>query len=275
MTAEKTPDGMDRDGPRLIPVDAHVHIYPGWRAGDVFDAAAANMGLRSGDVGALLLTETAGVDAFGGLEGSAGGWAVEETGEDVSRRLVRGDGARMLLVAGRQIVAAEGIEIHGFGTRGAIPDGRPAREVLAALADEGVLTCLPWGVGKWSGARGALVRALIGDGPAGMALADSGVRPGLWPRPALLAAAEAAGRAVLAGSDPLPVPGGWARAGGYGVRVAAGIDGPAPFAALAAALTGAPPRFGRLERTGAFLANQVAMQIRKRTGKARSGAAAG
>lgn len=244
-------------GARPILLDAHVHIHPGWFPETVFDAAAAGFARAEG---ALFLTESAGANAFAGLGGRAGRWRVEETGEKVSRRLARDDGARLLLVAGRQVVAAEGIEIHAFGALEAPGDGAPARDVIAAID----VACLPWGVGKWSGERGRLVRALIETGPEDLIFADCGVRPSFWPRPALLRIAAAAGRRVLAGSDPLPVPRGETRAGGYGVTVAVDIDGPAPFAAIMAAVKGAPPVFGRLETPGAFLANQIAMQIAKR-----------
>lgn len=283
-----------RNGMRCL-VDGHVHIHPGAAPGESLDAAARNMaaavralGPTDGPTdGVLLLAEVSGVDAFAALPEEIGGWRVGTTAEPVSRLARRQlDGARLAIVAGRQIVTSENLEILALGTRRAIADGAPMAETIAEIAAEGgggengPLAVLPWGVGKWTGRRGGIVRGLIdaASGPP-FFLADSGVRLAGSPRPALLAAGEARGRLVLAGSDPLPLAGERRKTGRYGFVVEAALDPDAPFAALARwlrARRASPAVYGRLERPLAFFGRQIAMQVRGRAGRAgRAGPAGG
>ena len=105
------------------------------------------------------------------------------------------------------------------------------------------------------------------EDPHAFCLADSGVRPGLMARPALLAEAEARGIRVLAGSDPLPLPSEAGKAGRFGIIAHHDFDADHPFTALRAWLDGlesSPEVYGDLERPIAFLRAQIAMQIRKR-----------
>ena len=178
-------------------------------------------------------------------------------------------GAPIFIVAGRQSVTAEDLEVLALGTREHIADGLPLAATVEAARRAGALPVLPWGVGKWTGRRGALVRAAAADqaGFPCLYLADSGVRPGLLPRPTLIAEAERAGRIALAGSDPLDLGAEEGKAGRFGFVAAAEIDAARPFGALADWLARqrvSPPAFGELERPAAFLHRQLIMQLRKR-----------
>lgn len=52
-------------------------------------------------------------------------------------------------MAGRQIVTAEKLEVLALGTDLDIDDGRPIREVLSLVTENGGLPVIPWGAGKW------------------------------------------------------------------------------------------------------------------------------
>ncbi|MEO0362863.1 MAG: hypothetical protein AAF322_17205 [Pseudomonadota bacterium] len=268
---------MTETTPRRTLIDGHVHIHPGVDPGALLDAAAANMAAAARRLdldereGALLLTESAGVDAFAALPGVKGDWRVGQTGEPVSlvARRTR-DGARLVIVAGRQIVTAEGIEAHGVGLASAPPAGRPSAATLQEIEAEGASPVLPWGFGKWSGARGRLVAELIETGPRTLALSDSGVRMAGSARPPLMAKAERAGRPVIAGTDPLPFKGSERRVGRFGFVADVELGEERPFAVFAdwlRTLAASPPLYGRLERPLAFVAAQIAMQARKRFGR--------
>jgi hypothetical protein len=72
---------------------------------------------------------------------------------------------------------------------------------------------------------------------------------------------------VLAGTDPLSLPGQLAKVGGYGFVAEVALDNQAPFAALRGYLEGleaSPRTFGRLETLPGFVRSQVAMQVQKR-----------
>jgi hypothetical protein len=263
--------------PEICLVDAHVHLHPRFRADVVLDSAARNFAAAARGAGLpdrppcfLLLVEIAGVDAFGALPERAGRWRLLPTGEALSRRAEPDSGgAPVFIVAGRQSVTAEGLEVLALGTREHLADGLALRATVEAVRQAGALPVLPWGFGKWTGRRGALVREAAAD-PAAfpcLYLADSGVRPRFLLRPAPIAEAERAGRISLAGTDPLPVRGDEGKAGRFGFVAATEVDKDRPFGALADWIgrqRASPPVFGALERPAVFLHRQLAMQLRKR-----------
>ena len=261
--------GVTMSNAARYPVDAHVHLHPHFDVAGVLTAAARNMAAVAQGPAMLMLTESAGVDAFAALPEAAGPWQITATEEPVSRLARSADGFELAIVGGRQIVTAEGLEVHALGTRRTFDDGQPIHDVLADVPHDGALAVLPWGFGKWSGARGALVADLIDAPPAGLMLADSGVRPGLIARPDLLVRAEAAGFKTIAGTDPLPLTREQGKAGRFGFIAEHAFDAARPFAALADWLAGqstSPRTFGHLESPLGFLYAQAAMQIRKRLG---------
>lgn len=258
-------------------VDAHVHLHPNMDAGEVLTAAMGHMSRAARDLGYaerppghLVLTESAGVDRFAELDGTVGDWNFAPTSEVISCRASPSDGsAPIFMTSGRQIVTAEGLEVHALGTRAEFPDGLPITEVLEAVRGDGAMIVLPWGVGKWGGARGRIIADFIARPvePNAFCLADSGVRPGFLSRPGLLAEAEARGVRVLAGSDPLPLAGGAHSTGRFGFIGEYEVDAGGPFGALRRwldALECSPATYGRLETPLAFFRAQIAMQIRKR-----------
>jgi len=266
-----------RADPPSILVDGHVHLHDDFAADVFFDAAAANvaaaareLGLPGDTPGMLLLAESEGVDAFSRLaDGSrpAGSWRLEPTAEPISLLASNPAGPPLVVVAGRQIVTAEGLEILALGTRARFAEGQPTREALAAVLATEALAVLPWGVGKWTGRRGALIQELLQNLlTARLYAGDNGGRLAWWPRPRLLTQAERCGRPVLAGSDPLPLPAEVRKPGRYGFVAEINLDRQRPFAPLRRwldAQTTSPRPYGGLERPVSFLGHQIAMQLRK------------
>lgn len=255
-------------------VDGHVHLHPGFELARALDSASRNMRFATHSresTGVLLLTEMAGIDRFSTLPDHTGAWSITACAEAVSMRARREDGCQLFIVAGRQIVTTEGLEVLANGTVQTLPDGLPLTEVMAAVRDLGALAVLPWGVGKWTGRRGRIMKELAARPPAsdGFFLADSGVRLAGTPRPGILAQGEANGWRALAGSDPLPLRNQAAAAGRYGFVAECALDPDRPFHSLAAwlrALERSPDCYGALRGLGGFVAHQAAMQIRKRLG---------
>jgi hypothetical protein len=172
------------------------------------------------------------------------------------------------LIAGRQIVCREGLEVLGLGTRATFPDGEPMRDVLQRVIALQAMAVVPWGVGKWQGARGRLVAELVRDNPVRpLYVGDNGGRLGLASEPKQFALARQEKIAVLPGSDPLPFAAQLAKVAGYGFVADTALDEASPFATLRGCVDrqdGTPRRFGRLETPAGFLRSQIAMQIRKR-----------
>ncbi len=264
------------------PVDAHVHVYPSFDADALLDAAREHF-LRargtpppdSEPLGVLMLTETRRDDVFtpwrsGSRESQPRRWSVRPTDEACSLSVTDAAGRQLVIIAGRQIVTAERLEVHAIGTTSRFDDGEPIDHVLDRLTGQPVITVLPWGVGKWTGARGRTIERLLeGDWPADRYVGDNSGRPRGTPTPRLLHNAESRGIRIVPGSDPLPLPDHERHAGRFGFLT----DTPAsdrPFEAIRRWLRDAPnplPRYGRRAGPIECLTSQLAMQMRNRLGR--------
>ena len=265
----------------IFMVDAHLHCHAGVVQARLLDNAAANIAAAAARrhlhpaAGWLLFTEVAEENAFAELarlaRAGAGldGWQLRATAEPVSLIAEGPASFPLVIVAGRQIVTAEGLEVLAIGAPGPFADGQDLESTLAAVRAADGLAVVPWGFGKWWGRRGALVDALLAKAtPGSLFLGDNGGRPEAAPAPAAFAAANAKGIMVLPGSDPLPLPAEAATAAGrYGFVIEAEVDADYPAAGLKrhlAALREQPPSFGRRQSLVPFVGRQLAMQWRKR-----------
>jgi hypothetical protein len=261
---------------RTVLIDAHVHVHSLDRAPDLLDAAWRNMTATSicetpPDERALvlMLTEMQGQDCFAHLSaaGSTRDWRfIRSPGEAISLRADRRNGAVLLLVAGRQIVTAERIEVLALACRTVIPDGLSLSDTLRAARAHDALVVLPWGFGKWSGRRGALVRGALEDASSReLFIGDNGGRARLWPTPELFRVAAGAGIRMLSGADPLPLPGEHLRVGQMGSIVRVRLSHASPATDLARALQSPDTEiesFGRGLRAASFVKNQLALRLR-------------
>jgi hypothetical protein len=286
-SAERTPAAS-------LLVDAHVHIHPCFALGAFLEGAvrgfqrgADELELSGPVLGALLLTESAGADFFRHFRDGVPGrgtavWTFERTAEEESLFVRRSTGECLLLIAGRQIVCREGLEVLALATVATVatvPDRLPLAETLERVRESGALPVLPWGFGKWWGGRGRIAMAAVRDRGAGeLYLGDQSGRLGLAPLPALLGEARSLGVAVLPGTDPLPFPRHANRAGGYGFALGDALDESRPAAELRrrvrALPPGFPPSFGRCRSLAGFVRDQAGMQWRQWRHKAASPAGA-
>jgi hypothetical protein len=172
----------------------------------------------------------------------------------------------VIIVAGRQIVTAERLEVLAVGCVDEFPDGKPIRDVMCAVADCGALPVVPWGFGKWLGARGRIVRSLVETPPVTFSLGDNGGRAALLPRPPLLGVAERRGIPVLLGSDPLPLAPEVTRAGSCGFVVADWATTARPAELLVRRLRSlrrTPAVFGDLNTLHGFVRSQLELRWRR------------
>ena len=264
-------------------VDGHVHFYDCYRqaaffagALENFAAAAKRLKLSHGFQGCLLMTETAQDHRFsawrreaedqranGQRAGDDG--AFQKTAEDCSLTFVAPGGASLAIVAGRQIVTAERLEVLALGHDGEFADGLDLDDTLAAVARSGALAAIPWAFGKWWSERGRLVAAKVAGTPASeLYLGDNGGRPSCSGTPAIFKAAQKRGYVILPGSDPLPFASETARAGGYGFMLEGEWDENRPFASIKAALARRGPQlktFGTRVGPLKFMIDQVRMRL--------------
>jgi hypothetical protein len=257
-----------------------VHLYDCFDPGQFLAAAYKNFSRQAESmkvsrwVGMLLFTETSADHWFQRLaDGQPGddlsSWTVRKLSEETTLLLSGSDGQRLYLVAGQQIVTAERLEVHVLGSLERIPDGKTIADTMQAAGNRRESICvLPWGVGKWLGKRGQIVRELIQYArPAEFFLGDISGRLRWAPAPSEFAAGDRSQLALLPGSDPLPLESELAKVGSYGFSILGEPDGDSPFSWLRFELRERPESirpFGDREYLGRFVRNQIAMQLRKR-----------
>ena len=204
-------------------LDADVHVYPFHDLPRLLLAALDHMPRTAPtDLRVLCLAERADCSFFQALSQDeirlpGDRWRIaawDPAGGVKIRHLP--DHRDLWILAGRQVVSAERIEVCSLFCDDPIDEGLPARDAVRAILARGGLPALNWAPGKWLGARGKTVRALVKEfSSAQLVLIDSSLRPLGWPASPLYAAARRQGRAVLAGSDPLPFAGEEDVAGSY------------------------------------------------------------
>jgi hypothetical protein len=231
---------------RLI-IDTHLHLYPCHDAERLLRALAGNLArLAPGAATAAALVDGAGCHGFDSLVARVGaGWpgvqVVKGTEDGCLEVRIAGAAEPLYLFAGRQVITSERLEVLALGTRAEFADGLPAGVTLARVAAAGAVPVLAWAPGKWFGARGETVRALVANQDAATLLVgDTSLRPIGWPTPGLMRTAMRAGIARVCGSDPLPVRGEERQAGRYATLCPGRLDRAAPVQSLRALLTALP-----------------------------------
>ncbi len=264
----------------ILLIDAHVHFYGCYSRDMFFDSALANfqdgtrsLGCAVDEVtGCLMFSETSRDHYFREFHEAAGNasdgnWRFQRTAEDCSLIACDREGRKLLLVAGRQIVTVEGLEVLALSCNREFPDGLDLAATVARSRESDAITVIPWGFGKWWFRRGVLLQAFLrSSGADDVYLGDNGGRPDAFPTPAPFKLAAQKGIWLLPGSDPLPFPFAAGKAGSFGFALTGEIDPDAPargLKSLLAAQTGQPQSYGRPERVVPFVRNQIMMQLRK------------
>jgi hypothetical protein len=262
--------------PARVAVDFHLHFYGEYDEDAFWRALIANLDRGAAALGhstmplerVALLTEATGLSMFSRWRertGSGpGGIRFMPTSEPYSLALHQDGERRLQLIAGRQIVTAERLEVLTAGAAPPVPDNRPLASVVDELVGAGSLAIIPWGAGKWLGRRGRLVRETAGriEAPV-FFLADNPARPSVWPPPRIFHEMERRGRAVLRGSDPLPLAGEEKRAGALASLLEGEFDPLRPLGSLIRILAarGRVRGLGRRDGPVTFLWRQLRLRL--------------
>ena len=264
-----------------IMVDAHVHIHEHFQLDRLFLICLQNFrkALNQYQIytpfdAFLLLTESAGVNQFERLvkmietENDDRDFTVSATKESSTVCITTGGGQHLYVVAGKQIVTSEKLEVLALGYHDNYPDGRSLSYVLEDLNTSRCLRVLPWGAGKWLGRRGQIIESLISSwNNDQLFLGDNGNRPSFWPLPGLFGQAYKKNIHNLPGSDPLPFTGQEKKVGSFGFFLRGHVEHEKPFGSLINQVTSAADpviTFGAPESFTPFVKNQISMQIVKR-----------
>ncbi len=267
----------------FILADGHVHIYRNFsleillnRARENFQEVSALQGYKYPRTVFLFLTETKKENWFSFLKQQTtenkefpspgfGKWSFRQTREESSLygRSNKEDG--LFLIAGRQIKAERNLEVLALGTIESFEEGRPVEELIHTISQKGAIPVIPWGAGKWLGARGRMIKQLLlnQDGPL-FFLGDTRNRPVFWPKSSIFKQAEHQGLKTLPGSDPLPLSSQEKFTGSYGFWLRGDINADYPFASIKKLLidpeTSVVP-YGKGEGFFRFFREQVRLRI--------------
>ena len=265
----------------MILVDAHVHLYECYDLSEFLTSARTNFSREAcrrkhnANFSAfLLLTDAANQNSFNRLthyatsQKQVGNYLIKITPDKntlLATHII--DDGRLYLVAGRQIVTAEKLEVLALFTNTNFKEGAPLAQTVKLIEKKGGIPVIPWGTGKWLGKRGKILTEFISKYQNNIFLGDNGGRPTFWPTPSHFKYARRIGMQILPGSDPLPFSTESKRAGSFGFTLNTSVNDKYPSENLKKALGKKDvviKPYGKLESPLHFFRNQIAMQIVKR-----------
>ncbi len=264
-------------------LDSHVHLdylenFPVMLDSCLYNFAGIRQSVQGGTplTGMLLLAEIQGQDIAANLLEYAQkeciskgdfSWRIGMTSEPGSLLCVNERGDSLFCVLGTQVNSLEKVEILQFGPTPKVP-GQPLQDYLSVSSNPGQkLIIAPWGVGKWLGRRGRLIRNMLEQKKERFfALGDNGNRPGWWFFVPQFTVALEHNIPVLRGTDPLFLTGQLQRVGTFGHIMDHTLDPDFPLQSLCAHLQGGPEKrkpYGNLQKTIPFLRSQAALRRAK------------
>ncbi len=246
-------------------VDGHAHFHADNSLDLFLQSAVENLLDTDESVGVLLLAHIGSEQPLTSIRKSNDlnrNWTRSEP-DSTSLLFRRDDGFSIVVIAGRQIVTAEKLELLTLCTDQLVPSGMPVRESIQMASSQSAIPVVPWGFGKWWFSRGKVLRDLIqSDFEYRWLIGDSGCRVrGLIPP--MIAEATKAGIATVAGSDPLPLESHRTRVGSYGSVLNGTIDLNRPTEWMRDALRNldSAPAFGQCRSLSQFLRDQIGLRI--------------
>ncbi|MBK7105267.1 MAG: hypothetical protein IPH62_08285 [Ignavibacteriae bacterium] len=266
-----------------ILIDAHIHIHECFDLNTFFNSAKSNFQNQANKINCdnfqsvLCLTESHKANYFANLFDKAetnekiGNWEIVNTPNQNSIILKDKDSFEIFLIAGRQIVTKENLEVLALGLNEDPNDGNPIEEVIKFVNANKAISVIPWGVGKWMGNRKQIVEKLVlQNNTFPIYLGDNGNRPFFWSKPEIFNEALKNGIINIPGSDPLPFLNEVKKPGSFGFIIDGNLDKEKPFDSIYEKINSSKIQFktyGKLETGYNFLKNQISMQIVKRSRK--------
>lgn len=195
-----------------VQADTHVHFYPCYDLSSWIYSAFKNFALGSEDLKILFLTERSDCNFFEQLENQSikiPDFEIRRISETILELQNIKNKDSLFLVAGKQIISSERIEVLALGTKIQIKDReKSAKEIILQLKNNCIEICLPWSPGKWFFKRGKIIRNLLNlFSPEDFVLGDVNSRPLGYLLPLLMRKAKKRNFSIIAGSDPLPFAG--------------------------------------------------------------------
>lgn len=256
-----------------VVLDGHVHIYPVFDVSMAVQTALKNFALCANDaaVKVWLLTERSDCHFFADLKDTKIEGYVFQPNLEAESFLVRDaktDALLLYILAGRQLIAKENLEICALGSTVTVADKElGAKDLILKVLENNGVPAINWAPGKWFGDRGKVVRSLFQEfTPENLLISDTTMRPTVWPTPKIMAAAMKKGFKVIAGSDPLPFSGEEKYLASYASKISGDFDADRPADAVRKLLLerGTPIiRCGKRSGPFAFMKRQAGIMREK------------
>ncbi len=263
---------------QLIIADAHVHIYDCFQLDKLLNSALNNFTnhaqkLTSTDnfTSILFLSDIHNQETFQQLKKYSqsnyhiNNWTFHYTQEKLSLYARNQNNQIIVLIAGRQIITAEKLEVLALITEQTFEEGLSLEVTIKEIIAAGGIPVLPWGVGKWIGKRGKTLSNLLKNNIHSILfLGDNSNRPGFWFRPFYLQLAKKQGIQILPGTDPLPLASECSRPGSFGFMVRGRLNYEEPGKHIKQILLYSKTNiqtYGYLESPWRFIRNQLAMRL--------------
>ncbi|MEE4311346.1 MAG: hypothetical protein V2J62_05705 [candidate division KSB1 bacterium] len=228
---------------RRLVLDGHVHIYPFYDLHKAVQsgirhltAAYQNKGENRGVLPVWLLSERSDCQFFQQTAKSlqSGEFVIEKTEEEESLAVTRNGETVLYIIAGRQIVSTDALEVISIASTCFLEDRKAdTAGVIDYVNEQGGVPVLNWAPGKWFFKRGDIVENLLeAYDPEKLLFGDTSLRTRLWRTPALMKKAINSGYKVIAGSDPLPFKDEEEQIGRYGFTMTGEFDMSLPAASI-------------------------------------------
>ncbi|MGX9727393.1 MAG: hypothetical protein ACTFAK_08755 [Candidatus Electronema sp. VV] len=223
--------------------DTHLHLYSCYNLDRALSGLLDRLAAENAQTSCFgCLTERAGCNFYAQIQAGTIVLCDFSLQSADSRQLIlqrKNDGKLLTLLPGRQIIAAERIEVLALCTDALFADGLPAAELIPAILQKNGIPVLPWSPGKWFFQRGKVIGQLLRRfSPQDFLIGDVSLRPVGWPLPLLMRKARRLGYKIISGSDPLPFSGEEAQFGRYASRIVSAEAGLSPEDALRGLLAG-------------------------------------
>lgn len=272
----------------MILFDSHVHLYKVeylphllWHARSNFENIARKMGLEKPDC-AICLTQTSRSPSFQKVMESCGNlvsnpessnrWSMETTNESNTIELKsaseKEEPFSIFLIGGQQIVCSERLELLSIGNETMVPDGLSLDETLSKINASGGIPVIPWGVGKWLGKRGKILKQIIlKNRKYPFFLGDNSARLIFWQFDRIMSMARKFNIQTINGSDPNMFPSSLVISGSYGVLFWDVFINPNEPAKTVRTLLiddrTKKSNYGKPQTVGFFLLNQIKLNLNR------------